>query len=98
MKALVYEKAHSIENFAIELREIPEPTLRDGDVLVEVRAVGINPGEAFFRQFRSAEPGRHVLLGWEFAGLVIAVGPSVQGFKPGDRVFGTGDINRDGSY
>ena len=98
MKALVYEKANTIENFAIQLREIAEPTLRDGDVLVEVRAIGINPGEAFFRQVRSAEPGGYVLLGWEFAGVVVEVGPSVQGFKAGDRVFGTGDITRDGCW
>jgi NADPH:quinone reductase len=98
MKALVYEAANTIENFSIHLREIPEPTLRDGDVLVEVRAIGINPGEAFFRQVRSAEPGGYVLLGWEFAGVVVKVGRCVQGFKAGDRVFGTGDITRDGSY
>ena len=98
MKALVYEKANTIENFAIQLREIPEPTLRDGDVLVEVRAIGINPGEAFFRQVRSAEPGGYVLLGWEFAGVVVEVGRSVQGFKAGDRVFGTGDMSRDGCW
>jgi zinc-binding alcohol dehydrogenase family protein len=98
MKALVYETANTIENFAIQLREIPEPTLRDGDVLVEVRAIGINPGEAFFRQVRSAEPGGYVLLGWEFAGVVAEVGRSVQAFKAGDRVFGTGDVARNGSY
>lgn len=98
MKALVYEEANTIENFSLELREIPEPILRDGDVLVEIRAIGINPGEAFFRQVRSAGPGGYVLLGWEFAGVVVEVGHSVQGFKIGDRVFGTGDLTRDGSY
>jgi NADPH:quinone reductase len=98
MKALVYEIANTIENFSIQLREISEPTLRDGDVLVEVRAIGINPGEAFFRQVRSAKPGGYVLLGWEFAGVVAEVGRSVEGFKAGDRVFGTGDVARNGSY
>lgn len=98
MKALIYEVANTIEHFSLELREIPEPTLRDGDVLVEIRAIGINPGEAFFRQVRSAEPGGYVLLGWEFAGVVVKVGHSVQGFEIGDRVFGTGDLTRDGSY
>ncbi len=98
MKALVYEKAHTVENFAIQLRDLPEPVLRDNDVQVEVRAIGVNPGEAFFRQVRSAEPGGYVLLGWEFAGVVIEVGRSVQGFKAGDRVFGTGDMTRDGCW
>jgi len=68
MKALVYEKAHSLADFAIKLVEIPVPTLRENDVLVDVRAIGVNPGEAAIRNMRSAGPGGRVLLGWEFAG------------------------------
>jgi zinc-binding alcohol dehydrogenase family protein len=98
MKALVYEKAHTLDNFAIKLAEIAEPILRDLDVLVDVHAVGINPGEAFIRKTRSAEPGGRVLLGWEFAGVVAEIGPGVKGFKPGDRVFGSGDMTRDGAW
>ena len=63
MKALVYEKAHKLEDFAIDLVDVAEPTLRDTDVVVEVHAIGVNPGEAFFRSVRSAEPGGRVLLG-----------------------------------
>ena len=98
MKALIYETANTIDNFGIQLREIAEPTVRDDDVLVEVRAIGVNPGEAFVRQVKSAEAGGYVLLGWEFAGVVVSVGRNVQSFKKGDRVFGTGDIARDGAY
>lgn len=98
MKALVYERAHKLEDFAIELVDVAEPALRDTDVLVEVRAIGINPGEAFFRSVRSAEPGGRVLLGWEFAGVVAAVGASAGRFKAGDRVYGTGDMMRDGCW
>jgi len=64
MKALVYEKAHSLADFAIKLVEIPVPTLRESDVLVDVRAIGVNPGEAAIRSMRNAEPGGRVLLGW----------------------------------
>ena len=98
MKALVYEKAHSLDSFAIQLVEVAEPTLRESDVLVDVRAIGINPGEAFMRKTRSAAPGGRVLLGWEFAGVVIGAGPAVRTFKTGDRVFGTGDMSRDGAW
>jgi NADPH:quinone reductase len=98
MKALVYEKAHALDHFAIELREIAEPTVREQDVLVEVRAIGVNPGEAFIRTVRSADPGGRLLLGWEFAGVVIGAGWAVQRFKIGDRVFGTGDMTRDGCW
>jgi NADPH2:quinone reductase len=98
MKALIYEKAHSLEDFAIHLAELPEPSIRELDVLVEIRAIGVNPGEAFIRQHRSAEAGGHILLGWEFAGTVVNVGPGVQSFKKGDRVYGTGDMTRDGAW
>ena len=56
MKALVYERAHSLEDFAIKLAEISEPVLRELDVLVDVHAIGVNPGETFIRRIRSAEP------------------------------------------
>jgi zinc-binding alcohol dehydrogenase family protein len=98
MKALIYEKAHGLEDFAIKVAEIAEPAPRQHDIVVEVQAIGVNPGEAFIRRTRSAEPGGRVLLGWEFAGVVVALGPAVQRFKIGDRVFGTGDMTRDGSW
>jgi zinc-binding alcohol dehydrogenase family protein len=98
MKALAYEKAHALDAFAVELVDVAEPELRDGDLLVEVRAIGINPGEAAIRRMRSAEPGGRVILGWEFAGMVAAVGPAVTGFAVGDRVMGTGDTTRDGCW
>jgi zinc-binding alcohol dehydrogenase family protein len=98
MKALAYEKAHPLDAFAIDLDDIAEPQPRDGDLLVEVRAIGINPGEAAIRQTRSADPGGRVVLGWEFAGVVVAPGPATTGFAIGDRVMGTGDITRDGCW
>jgi zinc-binding alcohol dehydrogenase family protein len=98
MKALVYETAHDLADFALELAEVSEPTVHKQDVLVEVRAIGVNPGEAFIRRLRSAEPGGRILLGWEFAGVVTAVGDEVQRFTVGERVFGTGDTRRDGSW
>ena len=49
MKALVYERAHNLEDFAIKLAEISERTLRELDVLVGVYAVGINPDETFIQ-------------------------------------------------
>jgi zinc-binding alcohol dehydrogenase family protein len=67
-------------------------------VLVEVRAIGVNPGEAAIRSTRSAEPGGRVILGWEFAGVVVETGSAVKGLKLGDRVNGTGDPTRDGCW
>ena len=98
MKALVYETAHSLADFSIHVADVAEPALREHDLLIDVRAIGVNRGEATIRGLRSAEPGGRVLLGWEFAGVVLAVGSSARGFDVGDRVFGTGDVSRDGCW
>ncbi|MBT0770209.1 zinc-binding dehydrogenase [Kineosporia sp. J2-2] len=98
MKALAYEKAHPLDAFALELMDVDEPRTRDSDLLIEVRAVGVNPGEALIRQMRSAPPGGRVVLGWEFAGVVVATGSATHGFAVGDRVMGTGDVTRDGCW
>jgi NADPH2:quinone reductase len=98
MKALGYEKAHPLGEFALELIDVPEPRPRETDLLVEIRAVGINPGEAAIRRMRSAEPGGRVILGWEFSGVVVEVGTAVAGFAVGDRVMGTGEMTRDGAW
>lgn len=98
MKALAYERAHPLDAFAVDLVEVDDPRLRDGDLLVEIRAFAVNPGEAFIRSVQSAEPGGRVILGWEFAGVVIETGTSAAGFTVGDRVMGTGDVTRDGCW
>ncbi|AWB91913.1 zinc-binding dehydrogenase [Aeromicrobium chenweiae] len=98
MKALAYEKAHSLDAFAMDLVEVGEPELRDRDLLIEIHAVGVNPGEVGMRATRSADPGGRLVLGWEFAGVVIGSGPAATGFTTGDRVMGTGDVTRDGCW
>lgn len=98
MRALVYEKAHALDAYGIRVMEVAEPRLRDADLLVDIRAVGVNPGEALIRSVRSAEPGGRVILGWEFAGVVLKVGATAKGFSVGDRVMGTGDVTRDGCW
>lgn len=98
MKALAYQRAHPLDAFAIDLVEVEEPHLREGDVLIEVRAIGVNPGEALIRSVRSAEPGGRVILGWEFAGVVVENGSTTTGLVVGDRVLGTGDATRDGCW
>lgn len=98
MRALAYEKAHALDAYAIQAMDVAEPELRDADLLVEIRAIGVNPGEALIRSVRSAEPGGRVILGWEFAGVVLQVGSMAKGFAVGDRVMGTGDVTRDGCW
>jgi NADPH2:quinone reductase len=78
MKALVYEKAHDLDAFAIHQVEEPEPLPRPADVVVDVHAIGINPGETFFRRTQTAPPGHRILLGFEFAGVVVNAGDAVR--------------------
>ncbi len=81
---------------AIELTEVERPELSDDGVLVRVHAAALNrldwywltgvpliarPDTGFFRP-------KSPLLGVDFAGVVEAVGPEAEGFKPGDEVFG----------
>src|SRR3546814_20849078 len=98
MKALAYEKAHTLQAYAIQEMQVAEPELRDADLLVDIRAVGVNPGEALIRSLRSAEAGGRIILGWEFAGVVLKVGATVKGFAVGDHIMGTGDVSRDGCW
>lgn len=76
--------------------EAPEPTLKPRDLLVEVRAVALNPADAAVR--RSREPGSGPdILGYDAAGVVLATGEAVTLFRPGDEVFYAGQVNRPGS-
>lgn len=98
MRALAYEKAHTLKAYAIQEMQVAEPELRDTDLLVDIQAVGVNPGEALIRSLRSAEAGGRIILGWEFAGVVLKVGATVKGFAVGDHIMGTGDVSRDGCW
>ena len=98
MKAITYQHAHELTDFALHLQDVPMPTLRDSDLLIRVQAFAVNPGDTVIRRFKSAAPGQAVILGWEFAGIVEQVGPHTAGFHVGDAVYGAGDLSRDGNY
>lgn len=98
MKALVYRQKNTLDNFGIRLEEVAEPEIRETDILVQVKAFGVNPGEAFFRRVLDAAPGEYRILGYEFSGVVVQLGSKVTGFNIGDRVFGLGDTTRQGAY
>lgn len=67
---------------------VPIPTPGPSDVLVKVKAVGINPVETYIRSGTySRKPALPTILGNDCAGIVQQVGSNVATFKPGDRVF-----------
>lgn len=72
----------------------PVPTGRD--LLVEVKAVSVNPVDTKVRK-RTETTGEPVVLGYDAAGVVAEVGPDVTLFRPGDEVFYAGSIARPGT-
>lgn len=98
MRAVGYQNPLPIDDPAslvdIELPK-PEPTGRD--LLVEVRAVSVNPVDTKVR--RGVRPADRIwkVLGWDAAGMVTAVGPEATLFRPGDPVFYAGALGRPGT-
>ncbi|MGA0598331.1 NADPH:quinone oxidoreductase family protein [Enterovirga sp. CN4-39] len=88
MKALVSEAPGGPETLV--LRDIPEPQPGPGEVLVAVKACGVNfPDLLIIEDKYQFRPTRPFAPGAEIAGVVEGVGPGVTGFKPGDRVIGS---------
>ena len=77
--------------------EAPDPTPVGRDLLVEVRAISVNPVDTKVRRRTRPAAGQAKVLGWDAAGVVVATGPEARLFKPGDAVFYAGAINRPGA-
>jgi zinc-binding alcohol dehydrogenase family protein len=80
---------------ALTAREVPVPELGLHDLLVEVRAVSVNPVDV--KQRLRVPSGGFRVLGFDAAGLVREVGPAVTEFAPGDEVYYAGSIDRPGT-
>src|SRR6478609_3363959 len=80
----------------LRLEDVPLPAVRDGDVLVKVRAASANAGDWHllrgtplpFRLVAGLRTPRFKIIGNDIAGSVEAVGRNVTQFRPGDQVFG----------
>jgi zinc-binding alcohol dehydrogenase family protein len=98
MKAIGYQNNLSIDQPEALLDiTLPDPVAQGHDLLVEVRAVSVNPVDTKVRKSARPEQGEWKVLGWDATGVVKAVGPDVTLFKPGDRVWYAGSIARAGS-
>ena len=75
---------------------LPRPTPGPRDLLVEVRAVSVNPVDTKVRAGTFTKEPK--ILGWDATGIVREVGSEVTLFQPGDEVFYAGSIARTGSY
>lgn len=97
MKAVAYYQSQPVENpQSLQDIELPEPVAGPRDLLVEVKAISVNPVDTKIRRNVQPAEGAAKVLGWDVAGVVKAVGRDVTLFKPGDRVFYAGDLTRPG--
>src|ERR1044072_7771034 len=89
-------KAITISQFGapevLQQVDLPVPEIKDDEVLIQVKAISINPvdiktrlGKGMAGRLKGFEP---LILGWDISGVVSSVGTAVSTFKPGDEVFG----------
>jgi NADPH2:quinone reductase len=86
---------------AIEIMDLPQPSVAAGQVLVRVEAVDVNPIDTYMRGGMVSMPlPLPYIIGCDLAGVVEAVGPEATRFKPGDRVWGSnqGLLGRQGTF
>ena len=99
MKAFVLDQYG--KQRALQLTDVPDPVLRDDEVLVEVHAAGVNLLDA---KIRSGEfklilrYGMPLVLGHDVAGVVVKLGARAQQFKVGDEVYARADDFRIGTF
>lgn len=88
MKAIILTEPGGIEN--LQLRDVSKPTPRDGEVLIAVKAISINPvdiksrtGKGVYGRIKDESP---LILGWDISGVITE--SKASGFNSGDEVFG----------
>ncbi len=99
MKAFIIERYGSKDG--VRAGEMPDPELREDDVLVQIHAAGVNLLDSKIRdgEFKLFLPYRFpLILGNEVAGVVVRVGSRVRRFKPGDEVYARPDDDRIGAF
>jgi len=92
MKAFIVDRYGSADR--VRASEVPDPEMREDDVLIEIHAAGVNPLDSKIRdgEFKLLLPYRlPLILGNELAGVVIRVGSRVLRFKLGDEVYARPD-------
>ncbi|MBP6117029.1 MAG: zinc-binding alcohol dehydrogenase family protein [Neisseriaceae bacterium] len=77
---------------------IDQPQPQGHDLLVQIKAISVNPVDTKVRAPKDKVETEAKLLGWDAAGVVTAVGDQVTLFQPGDEVYYAGSIDRPGCY
>ncbi len=99
MKAIGYKENLPTSNeLSLQDIELPSPAVSGRDILVEIKAIAVNPVDYKVRQGMKPEADQWKILGWDATGIVKAVGEEVSLFEVGDEVWYAGDLGRTGSY
>ncbi|MEL7357397.1 MAG: zinc-binding alcohol dehydrogenase family protein [Cyanobacteria bacterium J06560_6] len=98
MKAVgLYEYLPVTDENSLQDIEVAKPEATGRDLLVAVKAISVNPVDTKVRAPKEKVETDPRILGWDAAGVVVAVGENVSQFKPGDEVYYAGDITRPGT-
>jgi zinc-binding alcohol dehydrogenase family protein len=99
MRAIGYRKSLPIDQAeALIDLDIDKPAPQGRDLLVQVKAISVNPVDTKVRKRAAPKDGEPPkILGYDAAGVVAAVGPEVTLFQPGDEVWYAGSIIRPGT-
>ena len=98
MRAVGYKRSLPVDqaDALIDL-EIDKPVPQGRDLLVQVKAVSVNPVDYKVRKRADPQGGEAKILGFDATGVVAAVGPNVTLFRAGDEVWYAGSIVRPGT-
>ncbi|SDL94299.1 NADPH:quinone reductase [Catalinimonas alkaloidigena] len=90
MKAIILNEPGGTD--ALQYTDLPKPVPQSHEVLVQIKAISINPvdvktrmGKGIYGRIKADSP---LVIGWDIAGVVVEVGDEVETFQKGDAVFG----------
>ena len=99
MKAIGYKENLPIQDVkSLQDVELDMPKATGRDILVEIKAISVNPADYKVRAGMPVEGDDWKVIGWDAAGIVKEVGDNVTLFNVGDEVWYAGDFTRQGSY
>jgi len=81
----------------LRLEELPEPVLRDTDILVAVHATSVNPVDTKVRARATVPRDFPLVLGYDVSGIVVRCGAGVTQWQPGDEIFAAPNLFRPGA-
>ncbi len=91
-KYLPIEDKNSLQDLNLE-----KPEVSGHDLLVEVKAISVNPVDTKVRAPKDIVEIEPKILGWDASGIVVAIGSEVEHYSVGEKVYYAGDITRQGS-